>query len=321
MKQLVRPHFIIIGLMLTLFGCGWQKDKPVRIAAHVWAGYETLFLTQSEGWLDRMRVSLVETTSATDSLKALAEGRIDGAALTLDEVLRARANGLPLTVVMVFDISAGADALISRPPFKTLVDLKGQRIGYEPGAVGALMLAEALKAGGLKKEEVMLIPLSVDKQLDAWRQNRVDALVSYEPVLSQLMDEGGVKLFDSRQLPDTIVDVLVMRTDVLDGAHAAAIRHLISAHFHELEHIYHNPQDAAYRMASHLNLPADKALGVFKGMFQPDLVENHRLLDGNSPPLNDAARKISRLMVEEKMLPKDDNLASLLRADFLPTEK
>jgi NitT/TauT family transport system substrate-binding protein len=307
-----------VALMLTLQGCGWQSDKPITIASHVWPGYETMFLAQREGRLDPKLVNLTETASATDSLQALAEGRVDGAALTLDEVLRARAKGIPLSVVMVFDVSAGADVVLARPSIKNLAHLKGKRIGYEQGALGALMLAEVLQAAGLKKEEIQLISLPMVKQTEAWAAGQVDALITYEPIYRQLMDQGAVKLFDSSQIPDTIIDVLAIRSDVLDATHSRAIRHLISTHFSERQHILHNPHDSAFRMADHLKLPASEVMTSFKGLLLPDAVNNHRMLTGSPAPLLESARKLSALMIQEKILTREDALDALVRADFLP---
>jgi NitT/TauT family transport system substrate-binding protein len=278
-----------------------------------------MFLARHEGELDIKQVNLVETASATESLKALAEGKVDGAALTLDEVLQARSKGMPLTVVMIFDVSAGADVLIARPGIKKLADLKGRRIGYESGALGALMLAETLRAGGLTKKDVKLVSLAINEQHDAWMSGQVDALVTYEPVSSQLLAQGAVRLFDSRQIPNTIVDVLAFRNEVLDWRHAAAIRHLLSAHFQALSQLNHNPHDAAYRMSTHMGLPEAEVLLAFKGLLLPDAINNRHLLTGSSPPLLDSARKVSALMVGESLLPHDDPLTALLCADFLPS--
>jgi len=313
----------VCGAVLShaLAGCAGWGDEPVAIAAHVWPGYEPMFLAQREGWLDVRKVRLVESSSATDSLQALMAGRVDGAALTLDEVLKARGRGLPLSVVMVFDISAGADMLVVRPDIRQLSDLKGRTVCFEQGAVGELMLYEILRAAGLKREDVKAITLPIDWHLDAWRGGEVDAVVSYEPVASQLLARGGVRLFDSRRVPDAIVDVLAIRSDVLDRRHANAIRLLLEGCFRALVHLQHNPQDAAYRMVEHLQMArAGDVLAAFRGLVLPDLANNRRLLAGESPALLANARNLVTLMVGNGLLEREDDLASLIRPDYLPAD-
>ncbi|HIJ90979.1 MAG TPA: ABC transporter substrate-binding protein [Deltaproteobacteria bacterium] len=297
-----------------------MAEKPVSIAAYVWPGYEPMFLARNEGWLDAQRVRLAETTSATDSLKAIAEGRADGAALTLDEVLQARANGLLLSVVMIFDLSAGADMLVARSDIKKLADLKGRRLGFEQGAVGEMMLNAALRAANLTREDVKLVRLPVNRQREAWARDQLDVVITYEPVACHLLAQGGRKLFDSGQIPGAIVDVLAIRSEVLDRRHANAIRHLIAAHFRALDHLHRNPQDSVYRMAPRLGLPATKVLSLFKGLVLPEAAENYHLLAGTSPELLASARKLSVAMVASGLLKQEVPLASLIRADYLPTD-
>lgn len=149
-----RRHFIELlgaaGLAATL-GCA-RVLPPLRIAAYPWPGYEFLFLGRQEGWFTAEEVHLIETASATDSLARLAAGEVDGAALTLDEVLRAREQGLPLMMVLVFDVSVGADVVMARPEIRTLADLKGRGIGYESSGTGALMLHKLLAVADLDKK-------------------------------------------------------------------------------------------------------------------------------------------------------------------------
>lgn len=309
-----------LSLVPCLAGCDWLIHQPISIASHTWPGYEPLFLAQREGWLDSQQLRLVETSSATDSLQALAGGKVDGAALTLDEVLKARADGVPLSVVLIFDISAGADMLVVRSGIKRLADLRGHSIGFEQGAVGELMLAEILHVAGLTKLDVKLVPLPVDKQLDAWRLNQIDACITYEPVASQLQALQAHTLFDSRQLPDTIVDVLAVRREALDFRHAKAIRHVIQGHFRALDHLTRNPQDAAYRMASHMKLHAVDVLRAYRGLVLPDAANNYRLLSGDMPELLIHARKLSAVMVASGLLKQEDDLNALIRMDFLPTD-
>lgn len=295
-----------------------MTDQPIAIAAHVWLGYEPLFLAQREGWLDPRLAQVVQTSSATESLQALVQGKVQGVALTLDEMLLARASGHALSAVLIFNVSAGADMLLARPGIKTLAHLKGKRIGYEQSSVGALLLARILELAELTEQDITMVPLSVDHHVRAWKEGQADALITYEPVGSQLIDLGAVRLFDTRQLPNTIVDVLAMRSDHLDLRHATAVRHLIAAHFRALDHLHRNPQDSAYRMAQHLGLPAAGVLAAFKGLLLPDIDNNHRLLRGTVPQLHNAAQILSSSMVKSNLLKQSDSLAGLIRAEFLP---
>lgn len=306
----------LLAASTLLPACG--ERPPLTVASHVWPGYEFMFLARSEGWLPKGGLALLETASATESLRALQEGRAQGAALTLDEVLRARADGVPLKVVLVFDVSAGADALIVRPGIDSLAGLKGHRIGAETSALGAFMLGKVLRAAGLTVADISVVPLTPDNHLRAWRDGMVDALITYEPTASLLLAEGGARLFDSRQMQDTIFDVLAVRPDAAT-AHEDALKALITGHFRGLAHLRSNPQDAGYRLAGRMRLGGHEALQAFRGLKLPDVLSNHAYLDGrNDGGLIRAARELGAVMVDARLLPRPDPLADLVSSQYLP---
>ena len=305
----LRSLFIIISIAPLLVGCD-RSIEPLRIAAHKWPGYEFMFLAQREGWLDKDDIYIEETPSASASLRALIEGKVDGVALTLDEVLRARADGIPLQVVLVFDESAGADALITKKKMTTLAELKGLRIGVEKTTVGALMLHKVLAAAKLSENSVTLVNSTIDNHLQDWQRDKFDALITYEPLASQLEEQGGRRMFDSRDIADLIFDVLAVRPEVA-RKHTYALRDLARAHFRALQHMRSSPHDTAYRMAHHLGLEGDKVLGVFRGLELPNVASNRRYLsDGDKVSL--AARELSAIMVKMKAIPKPDTLTELV---------
>jgi NitT/TauT family transport system substrate-binding protein len=304
----------------ALEGCQAWADKPIRVAAHVWVGYEPLFMARDRSWLDGKLVTLQETRSALESMAALRANTVQAAALTLDEVLGARASGLDLSVVLVFNISMGADMLVARPGITQLEQLKGLRVGYEASSVAEVMLAEVLKQAGLTRQQVNLVKLLVPDQLAAWQQNAVDAVITYEPVATQLQNYGMTRLFDSRQMPDTIIDVLAVRQEALGSAYTKSLKHLVAAHFRALDHLMRNPQDAAYRMAQHLSLPANQVLLAFKGLALPTAENNYRLLAGPSPELLRRARRVQEILQRSGLITQNDDLAGFVSASFLPTE-
>jgi len=306
-----------LALLPLLPGCA--RAPALRIASHPWPGYELLFLARREGWLNAEQVRLVETSSATASLAALERGTADGACLTLDELLRARDNGLQLTAVLVFNISAGADHILARPGISSLRQLAGKRVGVEQSALGALMLHLSLQTVGLDCSQLTVVPMTPDNHHQVWQAGQLDAMVCYEPIASQLQLAGAHSIFDSRSLPGMIVDLLAVRTDLLDQ-YAAQLRSLIEAHFRAYHHLVHNPQDAAYKLVGRLNLPADKVLDAYRGLQLPIVSANRRYLHGNEARLVATVKTLSPIMVQHGLLQQPASLKGLFDGRFLPTK-
>jgi NitT/TauT family transport system substrate-binding protein len=322
MPPLSRRGFLakLAASALLLGGC--VPRLPLRVAAHAWMGYEPMFLARQHGWLDSGRVRLVETPSATDSMHLLGNGLVEAAALTLDEVLRARVLGLPLVVPMVFDVSVGADGVLARRPIH-LADLAGARIGVEHSAVGALMLAALLERGGLAADQVQLVSLGFHEHAAAWRAGRIDALITFEPALSELEAEGAVRLFDSRALPDTIVDVLAVHPSTL-VQHRAALQHLVEATLRAVDDLTLNRIDAAYRIGARLKQPPETVLAALRGVQLTDLAHNRRLLGGPQPILLERARAVATILQGAGILPSGNGILQerlfkdLVHAEYLP---
>jgi NitT/TauT family transport system substrate-binding protein len=316
-----RRHFLAAlaaaALAGTAAGCA-RPSRSIIVAAGVWLGYEPLFLAKRLGWLDPGLVQLAEVPSNSSSLRALAAGLVQAAALTLDEVLRARSDGLPVRIVLVLDSSAGADMLLARPGITALGDLKGRRIGVEQGTNAALLLAMALRQGGLAAGEVTPVALTIGEHLDAWRNDRVDALVTYEPAAGQLLAAGARRLFDRRQMPDTIVDVLAVRSDLITPEHGDALRHAVTAHFRAAETLRRQPETTAALMAEHLGMPAVQVQAAYGGLVLPDLARNQRLLGGADPLLLQTVRSVGEFMLQAGLLVRPVALQDLVTAEFLP---
>lgn len=299
----------------ALAGCAGRENLVLGI--HPWIGYESLHIARDFGWLPA-RVELRQGQTAGDSLAGLVSGQLDAAALTLDEVLSARSAGVPLIVVLVFDVSAGADVLLVRPEISHLAGLANKRIGVENSAVGELVLHQALERAGLGLQDVTVVDLSPDRQVEAWRSGRIDAVVSYEPTASRLKAEGAVSLFDSRQMPNKIFDVLAIRRDRVE-AREDVLRALLIAHFRALQHLRSNREDALYRIATRQGIDIAAARRALAGVILPDLAGN-RLYFADGSDLEAAARRLNQVMVGHGLLAQPDSLANLFDPRYLPTE-
>lgn len=293
-----------------------KPPRPLAVGIHPWIGYESLYLARDFNWLPN-NIELNYGETASDSLEGLISGKLDAACLTLDEMLRARADGLPLTVALVFDISAGADVVLTRPEIHSIHELAGKEIAVEDSAVGALVLNRMLNSAGLNIKDINIINFTTGTQLNLWESNEIDAIVTYEPTASQIQNRGANLLFDSRQMPDIILDVLAIRTDLSRNYHST-LKALVEAHFRGLEHINSNRQDASYRIAAHQGINISEVQKAFSGVLLPSLEANAEYLAEPHKRLLATAKTISRLLTENGFLKKEDSLVDLINSNYLP---
>ncbi len=303
-----RPWVGVVTLvLLACVGCTPEPEPILRVGTNVWPGYEPLYLARDLGYLDGS-IRLVEYSSATQVISAYRNGAIEAAALTLDEALLLTQHGPAPRVILVMDISHGGDVILGAPRLRRLADLKGRRVGVEHSATGAYVLSRALRLAGLTRADVRLIPLEVDEHERAFRDGRVDAVVTFEPVRSKLLAAGARQLFDSSQIPGEIMDVLVVRPDRLDR-HRRQIVALLAGWFRALDDLRRAPRDVAPRIAKRLRLSVDQVLASYDGLRLPDAARNRALLTGDPPELALAARRLADVMVAEKLLPKPLDVA------------
>jgi NitT/TauT family transport system substrate-binding protein len=272
----------------------------MRIGSIVFPGYETLFLARELGLLDAQKVRLVELPANTDALRALAAGQLEAAALTLDELMTARADGVDLRAVLVFDASAGADVVLAKVPI-TLQSLRGKRIAVEDGAVGAVMLSALLKAAGLAPNQIHKIPMTLDRSEAVFRTPTVDAVVTAEPWAVRLEKAGAHRIFDSQAIPGRIVDVLAVRVDALQ-TFGPALRHLLTGHFAAQKVLRDAIARAAPLMAARLQTPAAEVAALYRGLQLPELAQNRAMLAPGGT-IDQTAKDLQTVMLEAGLLP------------------
>lgn len=302
--------------LVGLSGCA-ASDASIRVAINDWIGYALLFLAREEGFLAESTARLIEFPSNTASMLALANREVMAAALTLDEVLLAREEGLDVRVVLVFDESNGADALLAVPSIQNLSDLRGKRLGIESSAVGALMLSRFLEAAGLNPADVVKIPLTADQHVSAYQAGKVDAVITFEPMASQLRSAGARTLFDSSLFPGLIVDVLAVHADAVASS-APQIRALLRGYFRAMRHLRDKPREAAALLGQQMSLGSEAVEKALQGIRLPDLEENRRWLEGSEPHLMQASAKVSVVMQASSLLRHAPSLVGLCEPSFLP---
>lgn len=306
-----------LSLSPLFYGC--TNKPPLIIAGHKWPGYELVFLAREMNMLSGSNAHLLETPNASISMQAIRDGKAQAAMLTLDEMIRLCSEGFDLKVVLVFDISVGADAVIGQAYINEAKQLIGKKIGYEDSALGALMLHEFLNLNLLEANEVELVKVTYDQHVSAWQSKQIDALITFEPIATQLLKQGATKLFDSRQIPDKIFDVLVV-TEQAAKQHSNDINDIIKAHFQALQHFRTNPMDASHRIAKRLNMSAEDIMLIYRGLLIPDALSNHGYLSKQDPRLINATENLIQIMRNAGIIVADCDLTNIFTNSSIPKD-
>lgn len=316
--QMSRRDLLLWGAGLALAGasaCG--SSDPLHVALQSWCGYQFIRLAAREGWYGDS-VTISDSPTAPDSSAALAEGRVDAAGLTLDEVLVLADRGVDLRVILIADVSAGADVVLARPGIGSVGELRGRRVGAEDSSLGTIMLHEMLAAAGLRREDVTVVPMGED-HVRAWQTNQLDAIVTYEPSRSRLQAEGLASIFDSRSCPQTLIDVLAVRRDA-ESAQRRNLEQLLAGHFRALEAWRTNPVDASYRLAPFIGVPPQEVAGVYEGLDLPDVAYNRHDLAGPSADLRRSSARVAEILARTGLMRTANVPDGLFSPAYLPRE-
>lgn len=305
-------RILLLGaLLLVLGGCGREPAEALRIGTNVWIGSEPLYLARDLGHLNAQTVRLVEYPSASEVLRAYRNQALDGMVISLDEVLALAADDLQPRIVLVIDVSHGADVVLGRAGLRSMADLKGRRVAVESHAVGAYVLSRALALNRMQPGDVQIVHLESNEHAAAFEQGRVDAAVTFDPFRSQMLRAGATTLFDSTQIPGEIVDLLVVRDSVLEK-NPGSVNALMAGWFQAIDYLGRDQQDAARRMSVRQQVSGEQFLHTLRGLRFPSRDENLAMLAGPAPQLLVTGQRLMAMMRESKLLPRPVEVGALL---------
>lgn len=287
----VAALLILSGCALFVAGAGRIVPAPARplaIGTNLWIGYEPFHLARATGTLPA-DVTLVEARSSPSLMEAVASGSLDGAALTLDEVMRLEAAGLSMVVLAVLDVSSGADVVLARDAAVKARGPANARIGVETEGVGAFVLYRFLEKQGLTLGQVRVQPVPVGDHADALRRLDLDYIVSYEPMVSHLEQTGAVRVFDSTDMAGEVVDVLAVRRDRMAGRQET-LRRLLGAWYGGVDSMVRGDTASMQRVSQRQNLSLARVRQVMSRLDFPSPATGRAMLSPQSNAVAQAKR-------------------------------
>jgi NitT/TauT family transport system substrate-binding protein len=200
----------------------------------VYAGWNPYYYMAHSGilkkWADKYGVDIkVQRFDYAASLDAFVGKNIDACTMTNMEALdMPAASGVDSTVLIIGDYSNGNDAVLARNNL-SLAQLPGKHIMLVQKTVSEYLLERAMELNGLGAQisHLRLLNTSDSDIVGAFLGNKSNQIVvTWKPLVSQLLlqDKGVKALFDSSKIPGEILDLLVVRTEVLHRPDGSGMR-------------------------------------------------------------------------------------------------
>lgn len=312
-------QLLICCLLVSLSACDKSTQQALYIAHHNWPGYEPLSLATSEGLYDGVNVITYRVGSATEVIRAFEQDIVDVAAVTLDEVitLQSRSKEL-LYVITVLDISHGGDVIIAKKELASISALKGKRVGLESTALGAFFISRAVDSvPDLSLEQLKIVPILYDQHFSSFMSGNIDAIVTFEPVKSMILKQKGHIIFDSTQIKNEVVDVLMIKQSTAEKK-PKEIEAFVAGYFKTLDFIKKYPDESLSKMAQFEDINLSSFKKSLSGLRIPDVAENHVLLSGGSSSLISTINKLQGFMLKNKIIKQNIDSSMLITDKFLP---
>ena len=291
----------LLAVSLHLVACESPPPPPLVLGMNSWVGYDPLVLARDRDMIDTTQIKVVELSSSSEAMRGFRNGLIDAAALTLDEALRLAGEGQDLRLVALLDASAGADAVVARPGIDTPQALRGETIAVERSAVGALMLTRLLQEAGLRPADVNVLNIEASLHLDALRNGKAGAAITYQPLAGALKKPGFHVIFDSAGLSDELFDVLIVRASTLQER-PGQVDALIAGWHAGLRALAQDRAAVAADMARGSDMTPEEYLDTLDGLTFYEPAASLEQLSGRPPPLVHGAERLVQTLISAGLL-------------------
>lgn len=281
---MTRRIVLALGMALLIGACT-PPQEPVRIGILLWPPYDLARLAQAEGFVSPDRIELIDYQTPAEVVRASRNGLIDGFFLTTQFALGYHPEHTDARIIYVIDQSKGGDSLLARPGLDSLENLKGKRIALEASPLGAYMLQRVLDHAELSRNDVDLQFVDTPDHVEAYTSGRIDAVITYEPFGSRVIDAGAHELFSSRDIPNEIVDVLYVSETLIEERRRDLVR-FVRGLERARELLRTQPEHALPIMARRHGMGTATFARALERVSLVSLEENLALLSGERPKVS-----------------------------------
>src|ERR1700688_2258334 len=245
---------IMLGGSAAQTALAAAEKSSFNVAWSIYVGWVPWDYADQSGILKKwatkygLKIKLTQVNDYVESINQYTAGQFDACVMTnMDMLTIPAAGGVDSTALIVGDFSNGNDGVVLKGKGKKLADIKGQKVNLVELSVSHYLLVRALGSVGLRERDLKVINTSDADIVAAFSAPATTAVVTWKPQLSAVLSAPNAQLvFDSSKIPGEILDLMVVKTDVLN-ANPKLGKALVGAWYETLALMFKN--DAAGQAA------------------------------------------------------------------------
>lgn len=270
---------LAVGLLFSTYQAN-AETPTFTVGWSVYAGWNPYFYMMKAGllkkWGDKYGVNIkLQRFDYAASLDSFVAKNIDACTMTNMEALdMPAASGIDTTVLIVGDYSNGNDQVLVRGNLN-FASLPSTRTMLVQKTVSEYLLERGMVLNGQAAhiKALQLVNTSDSDIAQAFLNNKSNqAVVTWKPLVTQILDgdHGVHAIFDSSKIPGEIIDVLAVRTELLDRKDGSGVRFaraITGAWYEAMQHFA--ASGAAHDQALKVSADASgDSLESYKGQLQ-----------------------------------------------------
>lgn len=274
--------------------------KTLRVGFNDWVGSSVvLYGVEKDLFAKRgLKIDLFSFDNLQDAGRAMIRGSLDLTFTTLWDLMQTDPGKDSPTVLMVVDVSHGADGLVTQPEIKSVHELINKKVAAKLGTINHLILLEALNLYEIEPHQVKIVDVSNEAGAAKMYNKTVEGAVAWQPLLGQIAKKvNGNITYTTRDQDSIVIDVLASRSEFV-SEHSLEITQFVLAWFDIMYEIETKPEQLFKVLSEQLGSSEGVLAQNYQQLKKGDIQLNQEMFAPNGK-LNQAKAKIRQFLRQD----------------------